>query len=502
MWGKGRGVIRRTGGSVSQQRSSCSVLALVTWVLIVSWVVFLWVALREGGGLWQNPTVVYVEKELTLAEQTLKKGLRGINMAVPVERLPPAAGEAAQQQHQPAGDAAEAGAMHVIFSTDCTPYQDWQTLVLFHSATVVGQKGPITRIASGCTPEKQVELTELYKKLYPRYHVHFTPDFKKDAKTGKSYDFYNKPWGLKDWLEKAQPAVPDHVIVALIDPDMIFLRPLTPFVKGVDNNIFNKHVPEQDVVPRVVRGRPVAQLYGLGAPWANDQHLKFNRTRICGQGSHCLDDSVAYGEQHYSVGPPYLVERGDLVRIAQTWTEFVPRVYEKYPYLLAEMYAYSMAAAHEQLPHLQGEHFMVSNTEVDPGEGWPWVDRLEDACAPPNAQGIYFPGQPLPTVMHYCQFFRAGELGFQKRRIPKKIFSCDHPMMAEPPADLASVNYRVKDDKRETLGPKQAKRHAFSLCVIHRSINAALMDYKRRMCGPGDTTSYEKTLNVNHNSNY
>ena len=29
------------------------------------------------------------------------------------------------------------------------------------------------------------------------------------------------------------------------------------------------------------------------------------------------------------------------------------RVYEGYPYLLAEMYAYSMAAAHERLPHLQ-----------------------------------------------------------------------------------------------------------------------------------------------------
>ena len=45
--------------------------------------------------------------------------------------------------------------IHIVFSTDCSPYQDWQTLVLFHSATVVGQKGSITRIASGCDEKKK-----------------------------------------------------------------------------------------------------------------------------------------------------------------------------------------------------------------------------------------------------------------------------------------------------------------------------------------------------------
>jgi hypothetical protein len=38
-----------------------------------------------------------------------------------------------------------------------------------------------------------------------------------------------------------------------------------------------------------------------------------------------------------------MVERDDFMRLADAWTEFVPRVYEKYPMLLAEMYAYSMA---------------------------------------------------------------------------------------------------------------------------------------------------------------
>ncbi len=88
------------------------------------------------------------------------------------------------QQVEPV-ETEEDGQMHVVFSTDCSGYQNWQTLLLFHSAQVVGQKGRITRIASGCDETQQAELTALYKKLYPKYGAHFTPDFKKDAKTNK-----------------------------------------------------------------------------------------------------------------------------------------------------------------------------------------------------------------------------------------------------------------------------------------------------------------------------
>ena len=79
------------------------------------------------------------------------------------------------------------------------------------------------------------------------------------------------------------------------------------------------------------------------------------------------------------------VSRGFLCRSYDTVSclRFFYSVYEGYPYLLAEMYAYSMAAAHDNLPHLQVENYMVSNTESS-GEGWPLVDALEDACVPPD----------------------------------------------------------------------------------------------------------------------
>lgn len=230
-------------------------------------------------------------------------------------------------------------AVHVVFSTDCSPFQDWQTLLVFHSARVVAQQGHITRIASGCSDKKQVELVTLYKKLWPNYYVHFTPDFKKDAKTKKKYDFYNKPYGVQHWLEHAEPPVSAGVIVALIDPDFVFLRPLTAKVKGNSNNLVSKPVEVGDIFDYVSKGHPVAQQYGLGAPWVYDSNPEFNRTKICGADSACrkVPDHKT-GAKYWSVGPPYLLERDDLHRLTQAWTRFVPLVYEDYPQLLAEMY--------------------------------------------------------------------------------------------------------------------------------------------------------------------
>jgi len=41
------------------------------------------------------------------------------------------------------------------------------------------------------------------------------------------------------------------------------------------------------------------------------------------------------------------------LQLAEAWVRFVPKIYEEYPELLAEMYAYCMAAAHLQLRHFK-----------------------------------------------------------------------------------------------------------------------------------------------------
>ncbi len=107
------------------------------------------------------------------------------------------------------------------------------------------------------------------------------------------------------------------------------------------------------------------------------------------------------------------------------------------------MYAYSMAAAHEKLPHLQLDNYMVSNVESG-GEGWDWVDALDSVCIPPNEKGIYYPNDPMPTVIHFCQTYRGGDLMYTKRRVPKDIFKCDSPLLVEPTADLQTADYFYK----------------------------------------------------------
>lgn len=122
----------------------------------------------------------------------------------------------------------------------------------------------------------------------------------------------------------------------------------------------------------------------------------------------------------------------------------VYRVYSRYPELLAEMYAYSMAAAHQNLPHLTMMSYMVSNIDMDE-EGWKYIDVFQDNVCEEPVDGIFYPGQSLPTVLHYCQFYRSGEFGFQKRRIRKQLFDCDKPMMAHLPMDLGKNRYKNRD---------------------------------------------------------
>ena len=230
--------------------------------------------------------------------------------------------------------------IHVVFSTDCSEYQDWQSILLFYSAMAAGQPGYVTRIASGCDDSKRPKLTRLYKELFSdsiggdRFNVHFTPDFKKDNATKKTYDFYNKPRGLQHFLKNYQQSVlSGSVAIALIDPDMVFTRRLLPYVRGHADLLFDtKRQTILDAPVAVARGTPVAQQYGLGAPWTNDNHRWFNRGKICGERSRCLLFTEKFSLLHFSVGPPYLVHVSDMRALADTWAvKFITHI----PYFLS-----------------------------------------------------------------------------------------------------------------------------------------------------------------------
>ena len=63
---------------------------------------------------------------------------------------------------------------------------------------------------------------------------------------------------------------------------------------------------------------------------------------------------------------------------------------------------------------------------------------------PLTSEGRFYPGTPLPIVVHYCQSFISGEFGFEKRAVPHDLFSCESPMLMDPPDGLAKKVYMVK----------------------------------------------------------
>ena len=85
---------------------------------------------------------------------------------------------------------------HIVFSTGCSLYQDWQSYVFFFQAMVTQQPGTVTRIVSGCDPDDERKMTEQFQdQIHPmapgRFKIHFTPDYSK-LPNGRSFVYWSK----------------------------------------------------------------------------------------------------------------------------------------------------------------------------------------------------------------------------------------------------------------------------------------------------------------------
>lgn len=405
---------------------------------------------------------------------------------------------------------------HLIFSTDCSGFQHWQSYLMFHSAYKVSQPGTITRIASGCTDEEAEKAKQWHKEhitdvMGPRFMLFLTPHFSgvkdKDGNTVGDYKFFNKPFGLKYWLQNAipttdkqdenqkTPLLNENDIVILIDPDMLLLRPITgDFSKDRDVVIGPRH--NKDRKYKVEHGSPFAQKYGLGTQWRT-----FNLKEITqDERSPAIQVSQGDGGTFYPVGAPYIATVRDMYQIALKWSEFVPRVHAEYPYLLAEMFAYCIAAAHLKLPHMLIDSMMVSNTGAG-GEGWPMVDAMETKGLCAFAKHPDHSQQPVPSLIHYCQRYALGSWFFSKRKMVTNFFECKSPFMEEPPDTLVEeTDWAIPyGGNRKSLSPTMAKREGFAVCTLLSALNDASAFFKKHHCG--NKANMEKTLNLNWKNN-
>ena len=190
--------------------------------------------------------------------------------------------------------------------------------------------------------------------------------------------------------------------------------------------------------------------------------------------------------------------------ISEAWSEFAPKVYKQYPHLLAEMYAYCIAAAHLRLPHMLVDSLMISATGVG-GEGWEFIRDIPatDICnvaassKNPAADHTVLRAsavvQPLllPSVIHYCQRYGVDKYFWGKRKMDHDIFTCEHPLLVEPPSDLGSGKYTSISHKGTTV---DSKLSAFMVCALTKATNDAMVYFKSGHCDGGGNRKKEYAM--------
>ncbi|PIN17816.1 hypothetical protein CDL12_09520 [Handroanthus impetiginosus] len=148
--------------------------------------------------------------------------------------------------------------IHTIFSAECSPYFDWQTVGLVHSFYKSGQPGSITRLLS-CTEEDL--------KRYNGHDLaptHYVPSMSRHPITGDWYPEINKPAAVVHWINHVKI---DAEYVIILDADMIMKGPITPwefnaaprrpvstpydFLIGCDNELVKIHTRNPDACEKV-----------------------------------------------------------------------------------------------------------------------------------------------------------------------------------------------------------------------------------------------------------
>ena len=158
--------------------------------------------------------------------------------------------------------------------------------------------------------------------------------------------------------------------------------------------------------------------------------------------------------------------------------------------------AYCIAAAHLRLPHTLIDSLMVSSAGVG-GEGWSFIDAIPSSEVCSFATHPDHSKYPLPSVIHFCQRYPVDKYIWGKRKMPHDIFTCDHPLLIEPPMDVGSGKYLSvleKPGKEKTISADREKMDGFMLCALSAATNEAMIYFKDRHCDGGGNR--EKTYDM------
>lgn len=146
--------------------------------------------------------------------------------------------------------------------------------------------------------------------------------------------------------------------------------------------------------------------------------------------------------------------------------------------------AYCIAAAHLQLPHTLIDSLMVSSAGVG-GEGWKFIDAIPSDQVCTFASHPDHSKYPLPSVIHFCQRYPVDKYFWGKRKVPHEIFTCEAPLLIEPPMDVGSGKYlKVVESatKEKAISADREKMDGFMLCALTAATNEAMTYFKDKHC--------------------
>jgi hypothetical protein len=210
-------------------------------------------------------------------------------------------------------------------------------------------------------------------------------------------------------------------------------------------------------------------------------------------------------ERDYVAGPPYVAVAADMDRLVLVWAAVVVPVYQLTQEHLSEMFAYSVAAIHLQLPHQLSYAFMITDPHIVDKEGWSAIDAIpaDQVCDPAlrrGDEGLVLPEWKahLPYTLHFCQRYYLGPYFFSKYRLPWDFLSCHHPLLLNPDEDYHPSGQPIAllydssitpDGTHYDIPAWQRPRQAYMLCHIIGTLNDAATFWKEQHCDDDPNTT-------------
>jgi hypothetical protein len=375
--------------------------------------------------------------------------------------------------------------VHIFFTIDCTKHSLWQALVLERSWDRINHIGALTRIVSGClsSPHRaHIMNTTVLSNI--RHGIFFSPTFN-HLPNGDLYAPYNRPNAFWYWMNHT--LLPEDILIN-VDPDMVFLRALSP---------------------RVSRGRPMAQDYD----YMHDvEFTEFYKQRCpnCPRMTHKRSQSFA-------VGPPWMMHHDDWEVVLRTWVELIPEMrvgLTGNAKWIVEMVAFAAAAAIHELPFIrvedamshgaEGSYWGDKRTVIPISEAFRTIPCLLHYCytwelggpTPKNSEEAQLQhkklmngdarGSPSISYWHFSKYRIPTDWPDGRGQYPHDVFDCNGPLLQELPEPF---------EKYVNTLDIQFHRHALMMRMLLLEINDVLLLWRKKHCAE---FSGRKSIRTSH----